>query len=70
MINDELIASIVYGNEKDWIKVKKLNLDGVLESEAYSKLLEHHEKETSFLIGVCKKLAEQLDDIRILEEPL
>lgn len=51
-----------------WIKIKKLdqNIIGSFlrcgEGDlAYEMLLEHHEKETEFLINKCRELAKQLN---------
>ncbi len=53
-----------------WIKVKKYNevpsdkFNSVNDENLYKELLEHHKKETEFLIKKCRELAKLLYDTK------
>jgi hypothetical protein len=65
MKKDEL-DKILNPNDFTWIKVKrnsakrKENPDGHLGKTEFNDLLDHHEKETTFLINKCRELALEL----------
>jgi len=73
MINDEEKASIL--NSYAWIKVPRLeerNVDSSCDwKEEYFKLLEHHKKETEFLITKVREIVIDIDndDIEYLPYP-
>lgn len=63
MYSKKELKTIISGKYKNWIKVPKFSeedLDWFNYADAYVALLEHHEKETKFLIQTCKKLAKEL----------
>lgn len=47
-----------------WIRIKKFDPTDLTDinkpADLYEKLLNHHNKETEFLINVCKDLAKEL----------
>ena len=60
-----------------WVKVEKYNSENVFNFEiyedidiywmnSYTDLLNHHTKETDFLINKCKELAKHIKDNNIL----
>jgi len=70
-ITNELIVDIVYGEIKDWIKIKAFDArvsDNYL--EMYQRLMTHHEEETARLIKLVKALAEHIDDLNQSSMPL
>lgn len=65
MKNAELIDSIVYGKISDWIETVEYKHEAYdTWEDSYSKLERCYHKDVDFLIGICKKLADQLDNIR------
>lgn len=48
-----------------WIKVRTFAFDPAVGYEAnYRALLEHHQRETSFLIAEVRRLAGEVDELR------
>lgn len=57
MTNDD-ISKIINKDDFSWIKVKRfVEPENIPDANDYARLVEHHKKETEFLIGVCRTLA-------------
>ena len=70
-VTRSLIADIVWGETKDWIKVKAYDSRVSDDySEMHARLMIHHMKETDYLIKLVKALAEHIDDRNDSEMPL
>lgn len=68
---------IILSDSYSWIKVKNYNSVVVIDAEiyedldmywmhSYKDLLQHHTKETTFLINKCKELAKHIKNNNIL----
>lgn len=65
-MNKEDLEKII--EDYSWIKVKKFidfassssDWDSSNDRQHYLKLMEHHERETEFLINKCRELAKEL----------
>lgn len=67
-----LLNQIVNGRLADWIKISKRREISDYQhyyQSAYNELRDHHEKETTFLINLCKSMATKLIEIdKLLNE--
>lgn len=67
MTDDELRRAILRGGY-DWIKVRRYEPPEdpeVEQHEDYARLVAHHEAETRFLIDVCRRLAREIECLKV-----
>lgn len=64
------LDKILDPNDFSWIKVKRNNAErkdnpnGHLDKIEFNNLIDHHEKETEFLIAKCRELAKEIRELQ------
>lgn len=60
--DDLPLDAILEEDNYSWIKVRRYVDIGGFSDEKLARLEVHHEKETTFLIGMCRRLAQALKE--------